>query len=268
MALRERVAAIVEPPLPPPPPNEPRNRRTLRSSTSFSPNIGTSDDVPVAPMAIHGTTDDVPVAPPDSPPWLDIRPPSEMGTTDDVPVAPTAIHGTIDDVPMAPTDSLSRLNARPPPSATQNSSQTLLSQSPADGRIPIHTTTATLGFSTQENEGDDDFIPVTAMRGRRKTRASAAFLPPETVGIPPQTDTTNAFAAFDDALSVTTPDRPVEERRDFNSASIQAVVDKSFAEFYGTDAPSDPTSRRFKGFFDEGARMVDRILSDIREDQK
>ena len=66
-------------------------------------------------MAIHGTTDDVPVAPPDSPPWLDIRPPSDMGTTDEVPVAPTAIQGTVDDVPRVPTDSLSRLNARPPP---------------------------------------------------------------------------------------------------------------------------------------------------------
>ena len=262
MALRERVAAIVDPPPPPPPPNEPRNRRTLRSSTSFSPTVGASDDVPVAPMAIPGATDDVPVAPTDSPPWLDDQPPPyNTGTTDDVPVAPTAIPGTTDDVPVAPTDSPTWLNTRPPPSEMQNSSQTLLSQPPvqaADGRIQINTTTAALGFGSH---GDDVYIPVTATRGRRMTRASAAFLPPETVGIPPQTDTTNAFAAFDNALSVTTPDRPVEERRDFNSASIQAVVDKSFAEFYGTDAPSDPTSRRFKGFFDEGARMVDRILS-------
>ena len=269
MALRERVAAIVDPPPPPPPPNEPRNRRTLRSSTSFSPNVGASDDVPVAPMAIPGATDDVPVAPTDSPPWLDDQPPPyNPGTTDDVPVALTAIPGTTDDVPVAPADSLTWLTTRPPPSETQTSSQTLLSQPPVqadEGRIQINTTTAALGFGSH---GDDVYIPVTATRGRRMTRASAAFLPPETVGIPPQTDTTNAFAAFDDALSVTTPDRPVEERRDFNSASIQAVVDKSFAEFYGTDAPSDPTSRRFKGFFDEGARMVDRILSDIREDQK
>jgi hypothetical protein len=106
---------------------------------------------------------------------------------------------------VAPTDSPTWLNTRPPPSETQNSSQTLLSQSPANGRIPIHTTTATLGFRSQ---GGDDYIPVTATRGRRMTRASAAFLPPETVRIPPQTDTPKVFAAFDDALSVTTPDRP------------------------------------------------------------
>ncbi len=274
MALRERVAAIVDPPPPPPPPNEPRNRRTLRSSTSFSLNVGTTDDVPVAPMAIPGTTDDVPVAPPDSHPLLDKRPPpSETGTTDDVPVAPTANVGTADDVPVALTDSPPWLNKRPPPSEMQNSSQTLLSQSPvqaADGRIQINTTTAALGFLSH---GDDDFIPVIATRNRSMTKASAAFLPPETVGIPPQTDPTNAFAAFDNALSVATPDRPgddlrpVEDRREIDSAS-KAVVNKSFAEFYGPDAPSDPTSCRFKGFFDEGARMVDRMLSDISEEQK
>ncbi len=59
------------PPPPPTPPNEPRNRRTLRSSTSFSPTVGTTDDVPVAPTDIPGTTDDVPAAPTDIPPWLD-----------------------------------------------------------------------------------------------------------------------------------------------------------------------------------------------------
>jgi hypothetical protein len=189
-------------------------------------------------------------------------------------VAPTANVGTADDVPVAPTDSPPWLNKRPPPSEMQNLSQTLLSQSPvqaADGRIQINTTTAALGFLSH---GDDDFIPVTATRNRSMTKASAAFLPLETVGIPPQTDPTNAFAAFDDALSVATPDRPgddlrqVEDRREIDSASIQVVVNKSFAEFYGPDAPSDPTSRRFKGFFDEGARMVDQILSDISEEQK
>jgi hypothetical protein len=50
--------------------------------------------------------------------------------------------------------------------------------------------------------------------------------------------------------------------------TIQAVVNKSFDDFYGPDAPSDPTSLRFKGLFDDGARMVDRILTDINEEQK
>ena len=121
---------------------------------------------------------------------------------------------------------------------------------------------------------DDGFLPVTATRGRGTTKASAAFLPPETVGIPHQEGTNNAFAAFDDASLVATPDRPGDELRPveggkgIDSATIQAVVNKSFDDFYGPDAPSDPTSLRFKGLFDDGARMVDRILTNISEEQK
>jgi len=62
--------------------------------------------------------------------------------------------------------------------------------------------------------------------------------------------------------------RPVEGRKVDDLATIQAVVNKSFDDFYGPDAPSDPTSLRFKGLFDDGARMVDRILTDINEEQK
>jgi hypothetical protein len=53
-----------------------------------------------------------------------------------------------------------------------------------------------------------------------------------------------------------------------DTATIQAVVNKSFDDFYGPDAPSDPTSLCFKGFFDDGARMVDKILTDISQEQK
>ena len=70
MALQERVATIVDPPLPPPPPNEPRlqSARTLRSSTSFSPMVG--------------ATADLSVVPPDVPPWLD--PPLDPPDTQDL----------------------------------------------------------------------------------------------------------------------------------------------------------------------------------------
>ena len=51
------------------------------------------------------------------------------------------------------------------------------------------------------------------------------------------------------------------------STTIQAVVNNSFEDFYGPDATSDPTSLRFKGFFDDGVRMVDRILTDIKDEQ-
>jgi len=121
---------------------------------------------------------------------------------------------------------------------------------------------------------DDGFFPVTATRGRGTTKAAAAFLPLETVGIPHQEGPNNAFAAFDDESSVATPDgpgeelRPVEGRKVDSSATILVVVNKSFDDFYGPDAPSDPTSLRFKGLFDNGACMVDRILTDINEDQK
>ena len=117
---------------------------------------------------------------------------------------------------------------------------------------------------------DDGFLPVTTTRGRGTTKAAAAFLPSETVGIPHQEGPNNAFTAFDDASSVATPDRPGEELRPVkgrkvdDSATIQAVVNKSFDDFYGPDAPS----LRFKGLFDNGARMVDRILTDINEEQK
>ncbi len=204
------------------PPNEPRTRsaRKLRSSTSFSPTVGTTADLLVAHT--------------DVPPWLD-------------------------------------------PPDTQDSSQTLLSRTQVqddDGLLPFPTTEVTTLLPPELQATDDDgFIPVTATRGRGTTKTAAAFLPPETVGIPHQEGPNNAFAAFDNASLVATPDRPGEELRPVegrkvdNLATIQAVVNKSFDEFYGPDAPSDPTSLRFKGLFDDGARMVDRILTDINEEQ-
>ena len=204
------------------PPNEPRTRsaRKLRSSTSFSPTVGTTADLLVAHT--------------DVPPWLD-------------------------------------------PPDTQDSSQTLLSRTQVqddDGLLPFPTTEVTTLLPPELRATDDDgFIPVTATRGRGTTKTAAAFLPPETVGIPHQEGPNNAFAAFDNASLVATPDRPGEELRPVegrkvdNLATIQAVVNKSFDEFYGPDAPSDPTSLRFKGLFDDGARMVDRILTDINEEQ-
>ena len=219
MALRERVAAIVDPPLPPPPPNEPRTRSALRSSTSFSPTVGTTADIPVAPT--------------DVPPWLDTQ---------------------------------------PPPPKTQNSSQTLLSQTqvPADdGLLPITTTTVpTFVLSGTRAHDDDGFLPVTATRGRGTTKAAAAFLPPATVGIPDR-GPPNTYASLDDASLVATSDhqgdelRPVTGKAGADSTTIQAVVDKSFNDFYGPDAPTDPTTLRFRELFEDGACMVDRILSDI-----
>ena len=67
---------------------------------------------------------------------------------------------------------------------------------------------------------DDGFLLVTATRGRGTTKAAAAFLPLETIGIPHQEGPNNAFAAFNDASSVATPDRPGEELRPVEGGKV------------------------------------------------
>ena len=100
-----------------------------------------------------------------------------------------------------------------------------------------------------------------------------AFLPPETVGIP-KGGPPNAYAALDDASSVESPDchgdelRPVAGTTVADTASIKALIDKSFDEFFGPDAPPAPTPLRLKGLFNAGARLVDRLLLDIQEEHK
>ena len=139
----------------------------------------------------------------------------------------------------------------PPPPDTQNSSPSLLSCTQA-----------------RDSEG---FVTVTSTRGRGTTTAAAAFLPPETVGVP-QENPSNAFAALDDTSSVETPERQGNELRTIASlaatdyGSIQALLDKSFDEFFGPDSPPAPTPLRIKGLFDAGARVVDRLLSEIHEE--
>jgi hypothetical protein len=51
-----------------------------------------------------------------------------------------------------------------------------------------------------------------------------------------------------------------------DSESIRAILDKSFDEFFGPDSPPAPTTLRIKGLFDAGARLVDRLLSDIHKE--
>jgi hypothetical protein len=99
------------------------------------------------------------------------------------------------------------------------------------------------------------------------------FLPPETVGIP-QMGPPNTYDALDDALSVATPDhhgdelRPVAGATVADSTGIKDFIDKLFNEFFGPDAPPDPTPLRIKGLFNDGARVVDRFLNDINEEHK
>jgi len=136
------------------------------------------------------------------------------------------------------------LDTGPPPPDTQNSTQAL------------------------ESKG---FLTITSTRGRATTTAAAAFLPPETVGVPQEVPT-NACAALDDGSLVGTPEshgnelRPVAGSVAADSESIRALLDKSFDEFFGPDSPPAPTPLRIKGLFDAGARLVDRILSDIHDE--
>jgi len=140
--------------------------------------------------------------------------------------------------------------------------------------------------STQSPDSDG-FLTITSSRGRAMM-ATAAFLPPETVGVP-QGFPTNAFAALAEGSSVGTPDghgiellddgssvgtterhsnelRPVAGSVAADLGSIRALLEKSFNEFFGPDSPPAPTPLRIKGLFDAGARLVDRLLSEINEE--
>ena len=218
------------PPPPPPPPNEPRTRSaTLRSATLISPPVVATADPPVAPTNLG--------PPLDVPPWLDTR---------------------------------------PPPPDTQDLSQLLLSGTQALDSDASFTVTSMRGRGTTTVAAAPDkdrFFPVTSTRGRGTTTAAAAFLPPATVGIP-QGDPSNAYAALDDASSVETPDRHGDGLRTVagiaaaDAESIKALLDKSFDEFFGPDSSPAPTPLRNKGLFDAGARLVDRLLSNIHEEHK
>ena len=161
--------------------------------------------------------------------------------------------GATADPPVAPTDVPPWLDTRPPPPDTQDSSQLLLSRTQA--------------------QDDDGFIPITATNGHSTTTAAAAFLPPETVGIP-QGGPPNMYAALDNASLVATPDRHGDELRPVagtavaDSTGIKDFIDKLFDEFFGPDAPTDPTPLRIKGLFNDEARVVDRLLNDINEEHK
>ena len=136
----------------------------------------------------------------------------------------------------------------------------------------ILTTTTTTVPVTRDHD-DDGFVPVFATRGRGTTKASAAFLPPATVGIPDR-GPPNTYTSLDDGSLAATQDRQEDKLRPntgramADSTTIQAVVDKWFNDFYGPDAPTNPTTIRFRGLFDDGARMIDRMLADINEEQQ
>ncbi len=142
--------------------------------------------------------------------------------------------------------------------------------------------------STQSPDSDG-FLTITSSRGCATT-AAAAFLPPETVGVP-QGVPTNEFAALAEGSLVGTPDghgiellddgslvgtterhsnelRPVAGSVATNLESIRALLDKSFDEFFGPDSPPAPTPLRIKGLFDAGARLVDWLLSEIHEEHR
>ena len=182
-----------------------------------------------------------PPSPP--PPRCTLRSATSTSTAAAPPAAPTTLRINLN-VP-------SSMDMEPPPPDTQISSPSLLSRTQAP-----------------DSEG---FLSVTSTRSRGTTTAAAAFLPPETVGVPHE-NPPNAFAALDDTSSVETPDRQGNELRTIASiaatdyVSIQALINKSFDDFFGPDSPPAPTPLRIKGLFDAGARVVDRLLSEIHEE--
>ena len=186
----------------------------------------------MAPLALKGQVAKAVDPPSPPPPRRTLRSVTSTSTATAPPVAPTTLRINLNVPPSVDTE--------PPPPDTQNSSPSLLSRTQAP-----------------DSEG---FLTVTSTHGRGTTTAAAAFLPPET------------FAALNDTSSVETPDRQGNELRTIASiaatdyVSIQALINKSFDDFFGPDSPPAPTPLRIKGLFDAGARVVDRLLSEIHEE--
>ena len=197
----------------------------------------------MATSPLKGQVAEAVASPSPTPPRRTLRSATKTSTAAAPPAVPTTLQSPLDVPPSVDTG--------PPPSDTQHSSPSLLSHTQAPG--------------------SDGFVTVTSARGRGTTTAAAAFLPPATVGVPLE-NPPNAFAALDDTSSVGTPERHVDELRPFagsvaaDSESLQAILDKSFDEFFGPESPPAPTPLRIKGLFDAGARVVDRLLSEIHED--
>ena len=101
------------------------------------------------------------------------------------------------------------------------------------------------------------------------TSAAQAVAPPTVVGV--HAPLPNAFAALRDASSVD-GDLMTKDADgvilSLAAASLQTLIDDSFASIYGPDSTTDPTPRRLKGLFDDGAQIIDRLLSEIRGDHE
>ena len=117
--------------------------------------------------------------------------------------------------------------------------------------------------------GGDGFVPVTATRGQGITLAALAVPPPEIVGV--HTPHPNVFEALGDASSVNgdslTKDADGVDVPIVHD-SLQAIIDASFEAFFGPDSTTAPTPRRLKGLFDDGAQVVDWLVSEIRGDHE
>ncbi len=150
--------------------------------------------------------------------------------------------------------------SRPSPPATQLSSPTLL--------------------STPVNTDGDGYLSVAATRGHCMTPSAMVGRHPASVGI--QANTTNAFEALSavssgistDPQGDTSPTPPLTDTIGIIApmayTSLQALLDNSYEALFGTDPTSmtEGSPIRFKELFDNGARVIDRLMSDIQVDQE
>jgi hypothetical protein len=183
----------------------------------------------------------------------------------------------------------------PPPDESRNRRSTLKSAmktSPVDGSIvapaaeiskpspPATQLSSPTLLSTPVNTDGDGYLLVAATRGHCMMPSAMAGRHPASVGI--QATTTNAFEALSAVSSVistdpqgdTSPTPPLTNTIGIIApmayTSLQALLNNSYEALFGTDPTTmtEGSPIRFKELFDNGARVIDRLMSDIQVDQE
>ncbi len=125
------------------------------------------------------------------------------------------------------------------------------------------------------NTDGDGYLLVAATRGHCMMPSAMAGRHPASVSI--QANTTNAFEALSAVSSgiLTGPQRDTSPTPPLIDTigiiapmaytSLQALLDNSYEAFFGMDPTlmTEGSPIRFKELFDNGARVIDRLMSDI-----
>jgi hypothetical protein len=144
---------------------------------------------------------------------------------------------------------------------------------------PPHTFFPSL-LMTPVNTDGDGYLLVAAIHGHCMTPSAMAGRHPASVGI--QANTTNAF----EALSAVSSGISMDPQGDTSSTppltntigiiapmaytNLQALLDNSYEALFGTDPTmmTEGSPIRFKELFDNGARVIGWLMSDIQVNQE